>query len=214
MTSAGEAGKAGARSSGSRVEVVVGKVGRPHGLTGDVFIEVRTDEPRRRFAPGISFTTSSGSLTVHSTRWQGRRLVVRFAEVADRTAAETLRGVELSLDVPADERPDDPEEFYDHQLIGLCACTPNGDPIGEVAQVLHLPAQEVLVVQAPGGQSILIPFVRQVVPVVDLAGRRLTVTDQPGLLRTDGDDVAGVTTAGDSSPEGGSDAHRHRLDLP
>lgn len=192
---------------------MVGKVGRAHGLNGDVFVEVRTDEPQRRFATGTRFVTSKGALTVDATRWQGRRLVVRFAEVADRSAAEMLRGVELSLDVPADERPDDPEEFYDHQLVGLTACSSGGDPIGRVKEVLHLPAQDVLVVETAHGGTALIPFVRELVPLVDLAARQVTVTDQAGLLSTAGDDGADRPDLDDSGLEGRNDAHRHRLDL-
>ncbi len=192
---------------------MVGKVGRPHGLMGDVFVEVRTDEPQRRFAVGTRFTTSQGPLTVDFTRWQGRRLLVRFAEIGDRDRAERIRGVELSLDVPADERPDDPEEFYDHQLLGLSACTTDGDPIGAVTEVLHLPAQDLLVVETASGQPAFIPFVRAVVPHIDLAARLVTVADPAGLLQADTDDVAGAAGLGDSSAEGGNDADRHRLDL-
>ncbi len=211
--SSGSSGNAGPRRHGSRVEVVVGKVGRAHGLTGDVFVEVRTDEPQRRFAVGTRFTTSRGPLTVDFTRWQGRRLLVRFAEIEDRDAAERISGVELSLDVPADERPDDPEEFYDHQLLGLSARTTEGDPIGAVTEVLHLPAQDLLVVETASGRPALIPFVRAVVPHIDLAAGLVTVADPAGLLPTDADDVAGAADLGDSSVEGGNDAHRHRLDL-
>ncbi len=164
------------------IEIVVGKVGRAHGLRGDVTIDVRTDEPERRFAPQTAFATPRGELTVQSTRWHGQRLLARFAEVVDRTAAEALRGVELRVEMPVDERPVDPEEFYDHQLVGLAVQTDAGDGVGEVAEVLHLPAQDVLVVRREGRDQSLIPFVKEIVPTVDLAANRLVVTDQPGLL--------------------------------
>ena len=99
------------------IELLVGKVGRAHGIRGDLFIDVRTDEPDRRFAPGTIFPTRRGPLTVASLRWHSSRLLVRFAEVPDRSVAEGLRGTELRVEVDADERPDDPEEFYDHQLV-------------------------------------------------------------------------------------------------
>lgn len=170
------------RGDGSLVEVLVGRVGRAHGLSGDVVVEVRTDEPERRFAAGTQFTTPSGRLTVQATHWHGRRLLVRFAEISDRTTAEALRGVELALDVPADERPVDPEEFYDHQLVGLSARTSDGSPVGEVTEVLHLPGQDVLAVRTPGGQTALVPFVRELVPTIELEARHLTVTEKAGLL--------------------------------
>lgn len=213
MTAAGTPASAGPGRHGTWVEVIVGKVGRAHGLAGEVFVEVRTDEPKRRFAAGTSFATPRGRLSVDSTRWQGRRLLVKFAEVGDRSAAEALRGVELSLGVPADERPDDPEEFYDHQLVGLSAYPRQGDRIGEITEVLHLPAQDVLVLQRPDGHTALLPFVREVIPMVDLTAGRVTVTDDAGLLAADIADVAAEQDPDASSVEGGNDAHRHHLDL-
>ncbi len=184
-----------------RVEVLVGKVGRPHGLRGDVFVEVRTDEPERRFAVGTQFATPRGPLTIEAARWHGRRLLVTFADVSDRNAAEALRGVELSLFVPIDERPTDPEEFYDHQLVGLRAYTPGGEPIGEVTEVLHLPAQDLLGVQTREGEMRLIPFVRDVVPVIEIDDHRITVTDTAGLLPTGEDEGAQAKVSGTGSQE-------------
>jgi 16S rRNA processing protein RimM len=88
------------------VELLVGKVGRAHGIRGDLMIDVRTDEPERRFAPGSVFDTRRGPLTVQSLRWHSSRLLVRFDEVSDRSVAETLRGTELRVEVPADEHPE------------------------------------------------------------------------------------------------------------
>lgn len=163
------------------VELTVGKVGRAHGLRGDVFVVVRTDEPDRRFASGTRFRTPRGEVVIESARWHGSRLVVSFVESTDRDAAEGLRGVELRVDVPVDERPDDPEEYYDHQLRGLAATTTDGSRVGVVADVLHLPAQDVLVVEADGTE-ILVPFVADIVPVVDVAAGRVEIRELPGLL--------------------------------
>ncbi|MBA2560992.1 MAG: ribosome maturation factor RimM [Propionibacteriales bacterium] len=168
------------------VEVLVGKIGRAHGIRGDLIIDVRTDEPDRRLAPATTFDTARGPLTIVTTRWHGRRLLVTFAEVTDRASAEALRGVELRTCVLADERPEDPDEFYDHQLIGLRAHRQTGEPLGEVADVMHLPAQDVLVVRHRG-RDVLVPFVVDLVPLVDVPAGRLVVVDQPGLL----DDVMG-----------------------
>jgi 16S rRNA processing protein RimM len=163
------------------IDLLVGKVGRAHGVRGDVIVEVRTDEPDRRFAAGTTFATSRGVLTVASSRWHGQRLLVGFAEVTGRTAAEELRGVELRITVPADMRPDDPEEFYDHHLVGMRAESSEGEALGEVSDVLHLPAQDVLVVRH-NERDVLVPFVMDIVPVVDVDAGRVVIVDVPGLL--------------------------------
>jgi 16S rRNA processing protein RimM len=122
------------------------------------------------------------AVTIRTARPHGDALLVRFDEVADRTAAEELRGVLLYADVPDDERPDDDEEYYDRQLVGLRARTPDGSDIGEVVDVLHLPGQEVLVVSKLDGVEALVPFVRDLVPTVDLDAATVTIDDRPGLL--------------------------------
>jgi 16S rRNA processing protein RimM len=163
------------------IEILVGRVARAHGLRGEVAIDVRTDEPDRRFAVGTAFSTSRGRLTVAATRWNGPRLLVRFAEAADRSAAEALRGADLTLEVSADETPDDPEEFYDHQLIGLRAVDASGAEVGRVADVLHHPAHDVLVIQRDGREA-MVPFVAALVPTVDVAAGSVTIDDRSGLL--------------------------------
>jgi 16S rRNA processing protein RimM len=190
----------------STTEVVVGRIGRAHGIRGEVSVEPRSDEPDRRFVEGAVLAVepesagrgaSSGrgatgapatrerpptALTVVSRRWHQGRLLVRFAEAADRTAAEQLRGLVLSVEVDVDERPEDPEEFYDHQLVGLQAVTTAGEPVGEVASVAHTAAQDLLVIVRDDGTEVLVPFVEALVPVVDVAAGRLEVADRPGLL--------------------------------
>jgi 16S rRNA processing protein RimM len=170
------------------VELLVGRVGRAHGIRGDVVVDVRTDEPDRRFAPGTAFSTSRGELTVASSRWHGQRLLVAFAEVTGRTAAEELRGAELRITVAADLRPEDPEEFYDHHLVGLRAESEAGEPLGQVSDVLHLPAQDVLVVRHDD-RDVLVPFVADIVPSVDLDAGRVVIVEQPGLLDESPDDA-------------------------
>jgi 16S rRNA processing protein RimM len=164
------------------VELLVGKVGRAHGIRGDLTIDVRTDEPERRFAPGTVFATRRGPLTVATARWHSSRLLIRFAEVPDRSAAEMLRGTELRVEVGADERPDDPEEFYDHQLVGLAVHDETGQLLGEVTEVAHLPSQDLLVVRRPNGSDAMVPFVSEFVPSVDLAAGQVVVTDSAGLF--------------------------------
>lgn len=165
--------------------VTVGRIGRAHGIRGEVSVEVRTDSPDLRFVLGARLTTAperAGPLTVRQTRWHSGRLLVSFDGVADRAGAEALRGVLLLAEVDADERPADPDEYFDHQLLGLRAVTAGGDQVGEVTDVLHLPDQDLLVIRRAGGAEVLVPFVAQLVPEIDLA-RGLVYIDPPrGLL--------------------------------
>ena len=165
------------------VEVVVGVVGRPHGVRGEVAVDPRTDEPDRRFAPGQQLRSEDSPriLTVASMRWHSGRMLVRFADLDDRTAAETVRGIRLVADVDPGERPQEPEEYYDRQLIGLAVQTSDGVRVGEVVDVLHLPAQDLLEIRTADGLR-LVPFVSDLVPDVDLEGNVLTVADRNGLL--------------------------------
>lgn len=167
------------------MEVVVGRVGRAHGVRGEVTVDLRTDEPDRRFAPGVTLRpepSSRSSLTVRSTRPHGTRLLVTFEQISDRAAAESLRGATLLAALADDARPADPEEYYDHQLIGLHVRTADGDRVGAVSDVMHLPAQDVIVVATASGRKALVPFVTELVPAVDLDAGELTVADRPGLL--------------------------------
>ncbi len=172
-------------------EVVVARIGRPHGVRGEVTLELRTDEPQRRLAAGAVLAVrqprgaAAGlprTLTVTATRWHQQRLLATFAELADRTAAEGMRNCLLAVEVVPEERPEDPEEFYDHQLVGLAVHQVGGDRVGEVAEVLHSGAQDVLVVRRDDGREAMVPFVQALVPEVDLAAGRVLVEDRPGLL--------------------------------
>jgi 16S rRNA processing protein RimM len=167
------------------VLVAVGRIGRAHGIRGEVSVEVRTDSPEQRFVPGAQLTTEPepvGPLTVRQVRWHSGRLLMSFDGVADRTGAEGLRGVLLLTDVDADERPTDPDEYFDHQLHGLHAVTTDGDDVGEVVDVLHLPDQDLLVIRRADGPEVLVPFVIKIVPEIDLAARRVLIDPPLGLL--------------------------------
>jgi 16S rRNA processing protein RimM len=173
------------------VEVVVGRIGKPHGLHGEVTVDVRTDEPDQRFAAGTRLhhpahagpaaVRAAGTLTVSSTRWHSGVLLVRFDEIADRDAAEAARGIVLHLHIPADSSPADPEEFYAHQLVGLTAVDLDGRVLGEVTG-LTSGAQDLLTIRTADGRDALVPFVAALVPEVDLAARRIVVADRPGLV--------------------------------
>jgi len=163
--------------------IIVGVIGRAHGVRGEVAVELRTDEPERRFAPGQVLGEEGGSriFTVRSVRDHSGHLLVKFAEVVDRSSAEAVRGTLLVASVEPDEQPDEPEEFYDRQLIGLKVTRPDGIEVGTVGSVLHLPAQDVLEIETATGTR-LVPFVAALVPEVDLNAGRLTVIDVAGLL--------------------------------
>jgi 16S rRNA processing protein RimM len=167
------------------VRLVVGRVRRAHGIQGEVRVEVRTDDPDRRFAPGVVLHTDpaeAGPLTVTSSRQHAGMLLVRFTGFSDRTLADRLRGTLLLTDVDEAEASDDADEFYDHQLIGLRAVTTAERSIGEVTDVLHLPGQDVLVITRQDGVEVLVPFVAALVPSVDLTAGMVTVEPRPGLL--------------------------------
>lgn len=176
-------------SSEQSVEVVVGRIGKPHGIRGEVTVDVRTDEPERRFADGAVLRAQPPrgsasrltSLTVTRTRWHQGVLLVTFAELTDRTAAEGARGVVLWVDVDPGEVPEDPDEFYDHQLVGLAVEDTDGTHLGEVTGLVH-GAQDLLQVRATDGRDTLVPFVAALVPEVDVAGGRVVVADRPGLV--------------------------------
>jgi 16S rRNA processing protein RimM len=168
------------------MQIAIGQIGRAHGIRGEVTMVVRTDDPDTRFAPGTTLITEPpdrGPLTVAAIRWHSGRLLVTFEGVHDRNAAEDLRGTLLVLDSAQIPAPDDPDEFYDHQLIGLGVVTAAGDAVGEVTDVLHH-GQDLLVVRRDHGpaREALIPFVSAIVTDVDVQAGRLVIDPPPGLL--------------------------------
>jgi len=172
------------------MDLVVGRVVRAHGVTGEVVVEVRTDDPDTRFAPGITLRgkPSRGGperdYVIDSVREHSGRLLVRLDGVADRTAADSIRGtlfVVDSADLPPIEEPD---EFYDHQLEGLQVVTTTGAPVGSVAEVLHTAAGELLSVRTEDGE-VLVPFVSAIVTSVSLADQTIEIDPPEGLLELD-----------------------------
>lgn len=165
--------------------LVVGSIGAAHGIRGEVAVDVRTDDPQARFASGAVLATeptAHGPLTVTGCRWHAGRLLVRFAEVSGRSAAEALRGTMLVVD-PTDVAPtSEPDEFHDHELIGLSVVGTAGEEVGTVADVFHLPSQDMLVVRLRSGGEALVPFVAAIVPQVDLATGTLVIDPPPGLI--------------------------------
>lgn len=164
--------------------VAVGRIGKAHGIRGDAFVEPWTDAPDERFAAGTRLSTeppARGPLTVESSRQHSGKLVVHFAGLDDRNAVEALRGTVLL--VPAAARPpiEDPDEFYDTDLIGLAVRTVDGRRLGPVTDVLHSPAGSLLAVDVDG-REVLVPFRAEFVPVVDLAAGIAEIDPPDGLL--------------------------------
>jgi 16S rRNA processing protein RimM len=177
------------------MQVTVGRIGRAHGVRGDVMVGVRTDEPELRFAPGSRLDTDPvgvGPLTVAGFRWHSGDLLVRFAEISDRTAAAEIGGTWLLVDSAVLGALDDPDEFRDGDLVGLSVRTVDGTVVGTVADVLHH-GQDILVIDPVGAvgpagaagaraEQILIPFVKAIVPEVDVAAGVLVIDPPEGLL--------------------------------
>lgn len=169
------------------MQLTIATIGRANGLRGDVALDVRTDVPQDRFTVGSvlrTIPTNAGPLTVARVRTLGERWFVGFEQVADRTAAEALRGVELVMEV---EASDEEDAWYPYELMGLRAERPDGTLIGEVIGLEHLPAQDALVLREVDGARTLVPFVREIVPVVDVEGGRVVVDAPHGLLAVDGE---------------------------
>jgi 16S rRNA processing protein RimM len=185
------------------VLLIVGQIGKPHGIRGEVSVYVRTDEPEERFTAGAVFTTEvprdrrvsaapaaapgvvyqvPPSLVVEQIRWHQGRGIVQFEGVHDRNVAEALRGVLLQVDSSSVSAPTDPDEFHDHQLIGLRVVTVGGEDLGSIARIDHAPASDLVVLNKTGGGTALIPFVNALVPTVDVAGGKIVVDLPEGLL--------------------------------
>jgi 16S rRNA processing protein RimM len=195
------------------VRLIVARIGRAHGLRGEVSVEVRTDVPGERFVKGAVLQVEDGprrraleatgaptTLTLTGRRDHNGTLLLSFAEVPNRDLAETLRDVMLEAEVP--EASDEPDAWYDHELVGLRVTDPDDVTLGEVVAVQHAGAQDLLVVRtAAAGEDRLVPFVRAIVPEVDPASGRIVVLAPPGLL-TDLADPADPADAADAADAG------------
>ncbi|OBA89299.1 ribosome maturation factor RimM [Mycobacteriaceae bacterium 1482268.1] len=172
------------------MDLVVGRVVKAHGITGEVVVEVRTDDPDARFAPGTRLRGkpqrdrdgAQRTYVIDSAREHSGRLLVRLEGVTDRNAAEALRGTIFLVDT--DDLPpiEDPDEFYDHQLEGLRVVTIDGRLVGNVAEVLHTAAGELLSVTSETGAEVLVPFVSAIVTGVSLQTQTIEIDPPDGLL--------------------------------
>ena len=170
---------------------VVARIGKPHGLHGEVTVQLHTDEPERRLAVGAVIDTEAGSgsgvpraLTVRTTRVHNGIWLVAFEEIPDRTGAESLRGTRLVVDDVALVAGDDDEDdvWAEADLVGLRVVDPSGAELGEVAGLVVGASQDRLVVRLPDGREAQVPFVAAIVPEVDVEGGRVVLDAPAGLL--------------------------------
>ncbi|MFB7110372.1 ribosome maturation factor RimM [Streptomyces sp. NPDC056190] len=192
------------------MQLVVARIGRAHGIKGEVTVEVRTDEPELRLAPGAVLATdpaSAGPLTIETGRVHSGRLLLRFEGVRDRSAAEALRNILLIAEIDPEELPEGEDEYYDHQLMDLDVVTVDGKEVGRITEISHLPSQDLLIVERPDGTEVMIPFVGEIVTEIDLEEQRAIVDPPPGLIddqavldeAADGPGAASGTSAGEES---------------
>ena len=171
------------------MELVIGRVVKSHGIRGELVVDVRTDEPQERFATGTILTGrlprggGEREFTVTAARNHSGRLLLSLAQVNDRGSADELRGTLFLIDSSSVDSGDDPDSFYDHELEGAPVTTVSGETVGVLESILHLPANDVLAVRTSDGREILVPFVREIVPVVGPDGIEIDPPD--GLLDAD-----------------------------
>ncbi|WP_405863718.1 ribosome maturation factor RimM [Streptomyces sp. NBC_01515] len=182
------------------MQLVVARIGRAHGIKGEVTVEVRTDEPELRLAPGAVLATepaSTGPLTIEVGRVHSGRLILRFEGVSDRTGAEALRNTLLIAEIDPEELPEEEDEYYDHQLMDLDVVTKDGEEVGRITEISHLPSQDLFIVERPDGSEVMIPFVESIVVEIDLEEQRAVIDPPPGLI----DDRAEVVSSKEDPSE-------------
>ncbi|MDX3520892.1 ribosome maturation factor RimM [Streptomyces scabiei] len=186
------------------MQLVVARIGRAHGIKGEVTVEVRTDEPELRLGPGAVLLTdpaSTGPLTIETGRVHSGRLLLRFEGVRDRNGAEALRNTLLIAEVDPEELPEEEDEYYDHQLMDLDVVTRDGVEVGRITEISHLPSQDLFIVERPDGSEVMIPFVESIVTEIDLTEQRAVIDPPPGLI----DDRAEIASARDAAEESATD---------
>lgn len=173
------------------MQLTVGRVVKAHGVGGEVVVDIRTDDPELRFAPGAVLRAQKRGepprdYVVEAARPHGARLLVRLAGVGDRDGADALRGSVFVVD-SADLPPiTEPDTYYDHELEGLAVRTVAGEQIGTVTEVLHTGAGELLAIKRTDDRELLVPFVAAFVPSVSLTERTLVIDPPDGLLDLEG----------------------------
>ena len=173
------------------MELTVGRVVKAHGISGEIVVDVRTDDPELRFAPGATLHARKSGVpqrdyVVEAARPHGARLLVRLVGVGDRDGADALRSSLFVVDSAELPPITEPDTYYDHQLEGLAVRDMAGEPVGTVTEVLHTAAGELLAIKRTDGRELLVPFIAAFVPSVSLAERTVVIEPPDGLLELDG----------------------------
>jgi len=181
-----EEGSWGSDRAGRSAEprfMVIGRVTRPHGIRGEVSVEVLTDFPERFDTIDVVYLGDAlepKAWQVRGSRWHKDRVLLTLEGCKDRTTAGTLRG--LLVQVPIEEAMPLPEdEYYPYELVGLDVVTVEGEELGRLSDVLFTNANDVYVVLGPRGQ-ILLPAIADVIERVDLDQGQMVVRLMEGLV--------------------------------
>jgi len=162
------------------LQLVVGRIGRAHGVLGEATIEVRTDDADLRFAVGNEVTLENGKkLIIKSSRWHNQVLLLSFEGITDRNQIEELRDQLISAEVDTSAMA--PGEYHYQQLIGSQVFLQSGDQVGVVGEIVKLPGQDLLSVDK-GGSQVLVPMVKQIIISIDVAAKKIVINPPEGLL--------------------------------
>ena len=166
------------------MDLVVGRLGRPHGVHGEISVEVRTDEPEIRFAKGskLSLKETNNQLTVLSSRWHQEKMLVKFEEITDRDLANDIKGKTLVIEIDPNSIETKKDQYYEFQLTGLNVIDINEKTLGQIKEVITGLAQDLLVVETEEKKEVLVPFVKQIVVNVDLNKKLITMDPPRGLF--------------------------------
>lgn len=167
----------------------VARIGKPHGTRGEVTVQLFTDEPQQRLAPGARLIrepgehtadTATTTLTVSTQRWNKQICLLQFDQISDRNGAEALRGSILYIET-SEEDPDE-DQWYSHQLEGFACFGPQDEALGEVRELLTGPAQDLLVIETPDGEEVMVPFVAELVPEINAEERSIRLDPPAGMF--------------------------------
>ena len=162
------------------MQLVVGRIGRAHGVLGEATIEVRTDVPEQRFIVGGKLTTNSGQeLTIKSARWHNQILLLSFEGISDRDQIESLKDELISSEVDFSNLA--PGEYHYQQLLGAKVFLQTGELVGNVTEIVALPGQDLLAVDHLG-REVLIPMVKAIITNIDIANKKIEINPPEGLL--------------------------------
>jgi len=172
----------------SKTKLRVGRLVKAHGLKGALKLELYTDSPDQRFRAGQELELQvpetsewfGKTVKVAELRFYNQSPVLFLEGIQDRSPAETLVKAILLIETDLEQLPEDPEAWYYHQLVGLTALV-GEEVVGKVIRVDHLPAQDLLAIETSNGE-VLVPFVKQIVPSVDIKKGQVVLTPPAGLF--------------------------------